>query len=219
MSKIAAHMLGIDEETEMVFENEKIHPRNDKSKALDFTKVAETAYQPMALPQGMEPTIYEYTAYAPKSNGFPFGAHIAVVEVDQETGAVKLLKYFAVDDCAGVLNPLVVEGQVHGGVAQGIGQAMLEQVVYDADGQMLTSTLADYMIPTADSLPHINWERTVTPTDSNLLGIKGMGEAGAIAATPTIVNAVEDALAPYNVVIGDMPLRPDYLRSLINKGR
>jgi carbon-monoxide dehydrogenase large subunit len=138
-----------------------------------------------------------------------------MVEVEKDTGVVKLLKYFATDDCGKLLNPMIVEGQVHGGVVQGIGQAMLEEIVYDENGQLLTSTLADYMIPSAESLAEIVWNRTETPTYSNPLGVKGIGEAGSIAATPVIANAVEDALAPYDVTVARMPLRSDYLRGLI----
>jgi carbon-monoxide dehydrogenase large subunit len=130
---------------------------------------------------------------------------------------VCILKYVAVDDVGRVINPLVVEGQVQGGVVQGIGQALLERIVYDENGQLLTSTLGDYAIPTSDSTPDIKWSRTETPSPSNPLGVKGVGEAGTIAATPAIVNAVEDALRDFGVVVGTMPLTPEYVRSLIKK--
>jgi len=139
------------------------------------------------------------------------------VEVDRETGAVRLLKYFAVDDGGRILNPLIVEGQVQGGVVQGIGQALIEDVVNDENGQPLSTTLSDYLIPSADMLPNIVWDTTVTPTDSNIIGAKGMGEAGTIAATPTIMNAVEDALSGFHVVVDRMPASPSYLKSLMDK--
>ncbi len=139
------------------------------------------------------------------------------MEVDRESGVVKLLKYFGVDDAGMIINPLIVEGQVHGGVVQGIGQALLEDVVNDANGQPLSTTLADYLIPSAEMFPQIVWGTTETPTDSNLLGVKGIGEAGTIAATPTIMNAVEDALASFNVVVDKMPASPGYLRSLMSR--
>jgi carbon-monoxide dehydrogenase large subunit len=163
----------------------------------------------------MEPTLFEYTAYAPPNYTFPFGTHIAVVEVDRETGVVKVLKYFGIDDCGKLLNPMLVEGQVQGGVMQGAGQALMEEIVFDENGQLLTSTLADYLIPSADTMPDIVWARTETPTYANPMGVKGIGEAGTIAATPVLVNAVEDALSEYGVIVEKMPMRSDYIRSLI----
>ena len=130
---------------------------------------------------------------------------------------MKLLKYFAMDDGGRILNPMIVEGQVHGGVAQGVGQALIEDVVSDENGQPLSTTLADYLIPSADMLPNIVWGTTVTATDSNLLGVKGMGEAGTIAATPTIMNAVEDALSCFHVVVDRMPASPSYLKALMGQ--
>jgi carbon-monoxide dehydrogenase large subunit len=213
MTKIAQKLLGVD--GELVFENGYIQAVNDPEKKISFDAVAQAAYQPSKLPEGVEPTLFEYTAFVPPNYLFPYGTHIAVVEVDRETGELKLLKYFAVDDIGRVINPLVVEGQVHGGVAQGVGQALLEEVVYDSNGQLLTSNLGDYLIPTSDVIPEIVWERTETPSDSNPLGVKGVGEAGTIGSTPTIVNAVEDALSPYSVTIDRMPLKAEYIRWLI----
>ena len=132
----------------MVFENGE-YTRRETRAGMEFNKVAATAYNPMALPPGMEMSIYEYGVYTPTGMVFPFGTHIAMVEVEKETGVVKLLKYFATDDIGKVLNVMVVEGQAHGGIVQGLGQAMLEQLIYDSSGQMLTSTLADYAIPSA----------------------------------------------------------------------
>lgn len=139
-----------------------------------------------------------------------------MVEVDRDTGEVEVLKYFAVDDIGRVINPMLVEGQVHGGIMQGAGQALIEEVAYDGGGQPLTQSFAEYLIPSTQTLPNIEWTRTETPTPRNPLGVKGVGEAGTIAATPTIVNAVEDALSEYNVVVDRMPLRADYILSLIN---
>jgi aerobic carbon-monoxide dehydrogenase large subunit len=215
MAQIAAHHLKVDDPESLVFEDERIHQEGYPERSIEFATVAEKAYNALQVPAGMEPTIFEYTAFAPTNNSFPFGTHIAVVEVDRETGAVKVLKYFAVDDCGKLLNPLVVEGQVHGGVVQGVGQALLEEIVYDENGQLLTSTLADYSIPPVDMMPEMHLDRTVTPTYTNPLGIKGIGEAGAIAGTPVIVNAVEDALSEYGAVIERMPLRSDYVLSII----
>ena len=214
MSKIAAKMLGLKSD-KMTFRDGKIIPQASRSKSVSFAEVAAKAYSPRSLPPGMEATLYEYTAYAPPDNVYPFGTHVALVEVDKDTGMVKILKYVAVDDVGKVVNPLIVEGQVHGGVLQGISQALLEQVVYDESGQLLTSTLADYLIPTSDASPVIESYRTETPSPNNPLGVKGVGEAGTIGATPTIVNAVEDALAPFGAEIRKMPLTPEYVRSLI----
>ena len=214
MSKIAAKMLGLKSD-KMVFRDGKIIPAASRAKSVAFSEVASKAYSPRSLPSGMEATLYEYCAYAPPDNVYPFGTHVALVEVDRETGMVKVLKYVAVDDVGKVVNPLIVEGQVHGGVLQGISQALLEQVVYDENGQMLTSTLADYLIPTSDNSPPIESYRTETPSPNNPLGVKGVGEAGTIGATPTIVNAVEDALSSFGAEIRKMPLTPEYVRSLI----
>jgi aerobic carbon-monoxide dehydrogenase large subunit len=216
MSAIAARRLGSRSAAKMVFSRGHVYREDQPSKKLKFSEVAALAYDPFALPPGMEPTLFFYSAYAPKSNTYPFGNHVALVEVDKESGAVKLLKYFAVDDGGRLLNPLIVEGQVHGGVVQGIGQALIEEVVSDENGQPLSTTLADYLIPSADMLPKIVWGTTETPTDSNLLGVKGMGEAGTIAATPTIMNAVEDALSSFHVVVDRMPASPSYLKALMD---
>ena len=216
MAKIAAHSLGVADGTRMVFSDGRIHPEGDPGKTIEFQKVAAAAYAPRPLPQGMEPTIYEHAVYVPRGNAYPFGTHLAVVEVDRETGVIRLLKYFAVDDIGKAINPLVVDGQVHGAVVQGLGQAMLEQVIYDENGQLLTSTLADYAMPSAEMFPNFVLARTETPSPNNLLGIKGIGEGGACAATPAFVNAVEDALSPYGTTVDLMPLRPDYVKSIID---
>ncbi|MDG7021449.1 MAG: xanthine dehydrogenase family protein molybdopterin-binding subunit, partial [Nitrososphaerota archaeon] len=162
-------------------------------------------------------TLFAYGVYAPKSNAYPFGTHVALVEVDRESGLAKVLKYFAVDDGGKMINPMIVEGQVQGGVAQGIGQAITEELAYDQEGQPLSTTFADYLIPSADVMPHVVWDTTNTPTDANLLGVKGMGEAGTIAATPTVVNAIEDALSEFGALVERMPASPAYLRSLMKR--
>jgi carbon-monoxide dehydrogenase large subunit len=214
MSKIAAKALGSTSE-KVVFRDGKVFLEDHPGKRMPFETVAELAYQPRRLPPGMEPSLYEYTAFAPRGNVFPFGTHIAMVEVDRETGVTKVLKYVAVDDVGRVLNPLIVEGQVQGGVIQGIAQALLEQIVYDEDGQLLTSTLSEYLIPSIDSSPTMECYRTETPSPLNPLGLKGVGEAGTIAATPTVANAVEDALSPFGVTIESLPLTPSRVWSLM----
>ena len=140
---------------------------------------------------------------------YPFGVHIAEVEVDTETGEVTLTRYVAVDDCGNVINPMIVDGQVHGGVAQGVAQALWEEVVYDENGQLMTGTLMDYAVPFGSDLPMIETGATITPSPVNPLGVKGVGEAGTIVATPVIVNAVMDALSGLGVRHIDMPLRPE----------
>jgi carbon-monoxide dehydrogenase large subunit len=213
MSKIAAKMLGLKSDR-MVFRNGKIAPVSSPSRSLSFKEVAEKAYSPESLPTGMEATLFEYCAFAPPGNTFPFGTHVAMVEVDRKTGMVKILKYVAVDDVGKVINPLIVEGQVQGGALQGIAQALLERVVYDEEGQNLTSTLSDYLIPSIDWAPVVESYRTETPSPLNPLGVKGVGEAGTIAATPAIANAVEDALSPFGAEITRLPLTPEYVLSL-----
>ena len=142
---------------------------------------------------------------------FPFGAHVAVVEVDSDTGDARLLRHDAVDDCGKVLNPLLAEGQQQGGIAQGVAQALFEEVVYDTDGNPRTSSLLDYAFPTANELPRFETDRTVTPTHLNVLGVKGIGESGTVGSTPAVHNAVLDALAYLGIEHLDMPLSPERL--------
>ncbi|HVC27061.1 MAG TPA: xanthine dehydrogenase family protein molybdopterin-binding subunit [Nitrososphaerales archaeon] len=217
MSSIAARRLGARSSSKIVFSKGAIFREDQPSKRLRFAEVAAMAYGMWSLPPGMEMTLFAYSVYAPKSDAFPFGTHVAMVEVDKETGVVKLLKYFAVDDAAKIINPRVVEGQVHGGVVQGIGQALTESTVYNGEGQPLATTLADYLLPSADMLVDIVWDTTVTPTDANVLGVKGVGEAGTTAATPTVINAVEDAISTFGVVVSEMPVSPAYLKGLMDR--
>ncbi|HVB12166.1 MAG TPA: xanthine dehydrogenase family protein molybdopterin-binding subunit [Nitrososphaerales archaeon] len=216
MAKIASKSLEVPEE-DVIFKNGGIFSRANSEKKLSFKDVASYAYQPRMLPKGMETVLYAFSSYAPISSTFPFGTHIAVVEVDKDTGCVNILDYVAVDDCGRVLNPMIVEGQVQGGIAQGLGQAMLEQVVYDEDGQLLTASFLDYQIPQAEDIPDIRSFRTETTTFANLLGIKGIGEAGTIAATPTLANAVRDALAPLGIKVNKMPFTMNYVKELIGE--
>jgi carbon-monoxide dehydrogenase large subunit len=148
------------------------------------------------------------TFFDPANFVFPFGAHVAVVEVTAETGAVRIERYLAVDDFGNVINPMIVDGQLHGGIAQGIAQALWEEARYDASGQLLTGSLMDYAMPKADMLPMFETDRTVTPSPVNPLGVKGVGEAGAIASPAAIANAVMDALQPFGIAHIDMPLTP-----------
>ena len=178
--------------------------------------VALAAHIARDIPPGTEPGLSATYFFEPTNFTFPFGTHIAVVEVDRETGEVKFLRYVAVDDCGKVINPMLVDGQVHGGIVQSIGQAMYEEVVYDEQGQLVTGTLMDYALPKAAMIPWFELDRTETPSPVNPLGVKGVGEAGTIGATPAIVNAIVDALSPFGVRHLDMPVRPEAVWRIIS---
>jgi aerobic carbon-monoxide dehydrogenase large subunit len=205
---LAAHLLEAAVE-DMDYADGKFFVKGfpDKHKTIqDIALMANVAWN---LPQGMEAGLEAASFYDPPNFTYPFGTHIAVVEVDPETGHVQLKRYVACDDCGPQINPVIVEGQVHGGVVQGIGQALWEEAVYDSNGQLLTGTLADYAIPRADGLPDIEVLSTVTPSPHHPLGVKGIGEAGTIASTCTVYNAVIDALEPFGVTSLRMPLTPE----------
>jgi carbon-monoxide dehydrogenase large subunit len=205
--RIAAHLLEASPK-DMEYANGQFQVKGVPGKAVPFGAVALTAYVPHNYPEGLEPGLEETSFYDPSNFCFPFGAHACVVEVEQETGKVKLLRYVAVDDVGNVINPMIVDGMVHGGIAQGVGQALWEGAVYDSgSGQLVTATMMDYAMPKADMLPSYETDRTVTPTPVNPLGVKGAGETGTIAATPAVVNAVVDALSGLGVDhIDAMPL-------------
>jgi len=205
--KIAAHLLEANEQ-DIVFGGGAWSVKGSPDKKKAWGEVALMAYLAHNIPQGMEPGLEATSFYDPVNFTFPFGAHIAVVEVDPDTGAVKILKYVAVDDVGRVINPMIVDGMVHGGIAQGVGQALWEHGVYADDGQLLSGTMMDYAMPKADALPSYVTERTVTPSPHNPLGVKGAGETGTIASTPAIANAVIDALEPFGVTHLDIPLTP-----------
>jgi len=180
--------------------NGEFQVRGVPGKSVPFGAVALTAYVPHNYPEGLEPGLEETSFYDPANFCFPFGAHACVVEVDPDTGNVKLLRYVAIDDVGNVINPMIVDGMVHGGIAQGVAQALWEGAVYDGQsGQLLTGSMMDYAVPKADMLPMYETDRTVTPTPVNPLGVKGAGETGTIASTPAVVNAVVDALAAAGV--------------------
>jgi aerobic carbon-monoxide dehydrogenase large subunit len=191
-------------------------PQTDGKSSLTIQDIALAAHLAKELPPDTEPGLSATYFFEPKNFTFPFGTHIAVVEVDRETGAIKFLKYVAVDDCGRVINPLLVEGQVHGGIVQSIGQAMFEEVVYDEQGQLITGTLMDYAVPRASHVPFFELDRTETPSPVNPLGVKGVGEAGTIGATPAIVGAIVDALAPFGVTHLDMPVKPETVWRIIS---
>ena len=203
--KIAAHLLEASP-SDIEYTNGQFQVKGFPGKAVPFGQVALTAYVPHNYPAGLEPGLEETSFYDPSNFCFPFGAHACVVEIDRDTGQVKIVRYLAVDDVGNVMNPMIVDGMVHGGIAQGVGQALCEGAVYD-DGQLVTGSMMDYALPKADMLPMYETDRTVTPTLVNPLGVKGAGETGTIAATPAVMNAVVDALAPLGVDhIETMPL-------------
>jgi carbon-monoxide dehydrogenase large subunit len=208
VKRIAAHMLEADP-ADMVYENGSAHVKGSPDRAKTIQEVAAAAAVAYDLPQGEEPFLDDTAYYDPPNCTYPFGTHIAVVEVDPQTGEVALQRYVAVDDVGRVINPLIVDGQVHGGIAQGIAQALWEGAVYDDNGQLQTSSLLDYGVPKAEFFPAFELDRTETPTDVNPLGVKGAGETGTIASTPAVVNAVVDALSPLGITHIDMPLTPE----------
>ena len=203
-AKIAAHKLEAAE-GDLEFSNGKWSVKGT-DKSIAFGDVALTAYVPHDYPANLEPGMDFSSFYDPTNFTYPFGAHIAVVEVDAETGQVSLKRFVACDDVGNVINPMIVDGQIHGGLAQGIGQALFEGAVYDEYGQLTNGSYMDYAMPRADDLPSFEIDRTVTPCPHNPLGVKGAGEAGTIGSTPAVVNAVMDALSPFGVFDLEMPV-------------
>jgi carbon-monoxide dehydrogenase large subunit len=193
---------------DIVVTDGRYHVKGAPAKSLALAQIAEKAYGE-GLPAGMEPGLEATEYFRPPQLVYPFGAHVAVVEVERDTGRVALRDYVSVDDCGVRVSPLLVDGQVHGGIAQGVAQSLLEEVVYSADGQLVTGTLMDYAVPRAEDLPFFVTDQTVTPSPFNPLGAKGIGEAATIGSTPAVVNAVVDALRPFGVRHLDMPLRPE----------
>jgi carbon-monoxide dehydrogenase large subunit len=203
----AALLEAAPEDIELV--DGKYQVKGSPDKAMTMVEIAGAAHiPPQELPTDIEPGLEETAFYDPENFVFPFGAHACVVDVDVETGKVEVVRYVAVDDCGPAINPMLIEGQVHGGIVHGIGQALYEQVVYDEDGQLVTGTFVDYALPTAAELPAFETDRTETPSPTNTLGVKGIGEAGTIAASPAVTGAVVDALRPLGVEWIDMPLTP-----------
>ena len=214
---IAANVLECSAE-DLEFEDGKFSVKGVPDKGITIQEVALQAHVATKLPPGMEPGLQATSVFEPSNFTFPFGTHICVVEVDTQSGEIEIKKYVAVDDCGKVINPMIVDGQVQGGIAQGLGQALLEEVVYDEDGQLITGSLMDYAVARAEDLPTLEFARTETPSPVNPMGVKGVGEAGTIGSTPSIVNAVVDALAPFGVKHIDMPLKPEKIWRLCQGG-
>ena len=215
---IAAHQMeAAEEDLELVAGEFRV--KGSPGRTMGLAAVAFEAFTAHNLPDEMEPNLEASTTWDPPNFTFPFGTHVAVVEIDGDTGRVELVRYVAVDDCGNRVNPMIVEGQVHGGIAQGVAQALYEEAVYDDGGNLVTSTLADYLVPSAAELPTFVLDHTVTPSPTNPLGVKGVGEAGTIAATPAVVNAVVDALSPFGVTDIDMPASPERVWVAMGAGR
>jgi carbon-monoxide dehydrogenase large subunit len=212
--KIAAHLLEASPE-DVVFDQGRFHVKGNPGTAKTMAEIAFAAYG-ASLPVGTDHGLEAISYFDPPNFVWPFGAHICLVEVDPATGSVEIQKYVAVDDCGNVINPMIVEGQLQGGIAQGIAQALYEEVAYDPEtGQLMTGTLADYLVPTANEIPAPLLGNTITPSPSNELGVKGIGEAGTIASSVAVINAIVDALSPLGINHVDMPASPDRLWKLI----
>jgi len=203
---IAAHMLEASED-DLEFTGGRFGVKGT-GKGVTIQEVATTAWAAHDLPDGVEPSIDADATYDPDNFSFPHGTHLAAMEVDTDTGRVTIRKYVCVDDVGNALNPLIIEGQVHGGLAQGIAQALFEEANYDEQGTLVNGTFVDYTLPSASDLPSFTTDRTTTPATSNPLGVKGVGEAGTIASTPAIVNGVIDAVRHLGVSEVEMPCTP-----------
>ena len=216
--RIAAHLLeAAPEDIELA--DGKFSVKGSPDKGMTLAEVAGAAYVPENLPEGMEPGLEETTFYDPENFTFPFGAHACIVDVDAETGKVDVVRYVSVDDCGPAINPMLIEGQIHGGVVHGIGQALFERIHYDDDGQLVTGTFVDYALPSAADVPNFETDRTETPSPVNSLGVKGVGEAGTIASSAAVTNAVIDAVRPLGVTYLDMPLSSQSIWSAIEQAK
>ena len=215
---IAAGMLEVSPE-DLEWTPGRWSVRGDPDQGKTIGEIALATFAAHNLPDGVEPSLDSDATYDPESFSFPHGTHLCAAEVDTETGQVRIRSYVAVDDVGSVVNPLIVDGQVHGGLAQGIAQALYEEAVYDSDGNLLTTTLADYLVPSAPDLPTFVTDRTETPATTNPMGVKGVGEAGTIASTPAVVNAVVDALRPFGVRDVAMPCTPQRVWRAISEAK
>lgn len=207
---IAAHQLECAA-GDLEFAGGTFSVKGSPERNMPLAAIAFQAFTAHNLPDGLEPNLEAQYTYDPPNFSWPFGTHMCVLEIDIETGKVEVLKYVAIDDCGVQINPLIVDGQVHGGVIQGLAQALFEEAVFDEDGNLKTSTLAEYLVPAASDVPSITVDHTVTPSPTNQLGVKGIGEAGTIGAAPTVMNAVVDALSGLGVTHMDMPASPHHV--------
>jgi carbon-monoxide dehydrogenase large subunit len=215
---IAAHQMEANED-DLEFLDGEFRVRGTPTKSMPIQAIAFEAFKAHNLPDDMEPNLAETVTYDPPNFTFPFGTHVAVVEVDEETGHVRLVDYAAVDDCGNQVNPLIVSGQLHGGIVQGVAQALWEEAVYDEDGQLRNATLMDYLVPSAAEMPSFKLDHTTTPSPTNPLGVKGIGEAGTIGATPAVMNAIVDALSHLGITDVAMPASPQRVWTLIQEAK
>ena len=217
--KLAAHLLEAAEE-DIVYEDGKLFVQGAPAEAKTIQDIALAAHvYAQDLPEGMEPGMEATSFFDPSNFTWPFGTHVAIVEIDPDTGEVSLDRYIGVDDVGNVINPMIVDGMVHGGIAQGVGQALQEEAIYDDSGQLLTGSMMDYAVPTAEGLPMYETDRTVTPTSVNPMGVKGAGETATIAASPAVINAVVDALSPLGIRHIDMPAKPEKVWRAIQEAK
>ncbi len=215
---VTAHLLEANVD-DIDYADGKFFVRGSPDQAKTIQDIALMANVAWNYPKGLEPGLEASAFFDPPNFVYPFGSHIAVVEVDAETGEITIKRYIAVDDCGKVINPMIVEGQIHSGVVQGIGQALWEGAVYDENGQLLTGSMMDYALPKAENFPRFELAMTETPTTVNPLGVKGIGETGTIASTPAIYNAVIDALTPLGVTSLQMPMTPERVWQAIRKAK
>jgi carbon-monoxide dehydrogenase large subunit len=214
---VAAHMLEANPD-DLEFVGGSFHVKGSPGSSKSIQEIAFATFAAHDLPDGMEPSLDSDATFDPENFSFPHGTHLCAIDVDTETGRSTIRKYVCVDDIGEVINPLIVEGQVHGGLAQGIAQALYEEAVYDAEGNLTTGTFVDYLLPSAADLPHFVTDRTVSASTTNPLGVKGVGEAGTIASTPAVVNAVVDALRPFGINDIQMPCTPERVWRAISEG-
>jgi aerobic carbon-monoxide dehydrogenase large subunit len=213
---IAAHELEVAED-DLDYEGGRFTIKGT-DKSMSVTDAALSAWTAHNLPDGVEPGLEDTYVYDPPNFSWPAGCHVAVVEIDTETGDVDLMRYIAVDDVGTVINPMIVDGQVHGGIAQGVAQALFEEAVYDDEGNLSTGSMLSYLVPSAAELPNFEVERTENPSPTNPMGVKGVGETGTIASTAAVMNAVVDALSPYGVTDVEMPAKPEHVWRAIQEG-
>jgi carbon-monoxide dehydrogenase large subunit len=218
LAAIAAHLLDCPQE-DVVLEGRLAFRKQDPQQSVPFTRLAEAAYVEELLPPGQEVGLDFQKAHTLRKSPYAFGAHVAVVEISRATGAIKIRKYVGVHDAGKIINPMLAEGQVHGAVVQGIGQALLEGMVYDPDGQPLSGSLMDYALPRADNMPDFIFETLETPSPITALGVKGIGELPTLAAPPAVVNAVMDALSQTGVRHIDTPLSSEKVWRALNEGK
>jgi carbon-monoxide dehydrogenase large subunit len=211
--EVAGHLLEAAA-ADVALEDGRFHVVGVPARSVTWKEVASFGNSEKA-PDALRGKLAAETDFRPKGETYPFGAHVAVVEIDAETGEIRILRFLTVDDCGRVINPLLVEGQIHGGIAQGIGQALFEAARHDEQGNLVTGNLMEYAVPRAESLPSFECHRTETPTPLNPLGAKGVGEAATIGSTPAVVNAVVDALAHKGVRHIDTPITPEKIWKLL----